>query len=99
MHGIKDVMLDINMSVCDGPLGQPCHHRRSLAEHRIQATALLQEKEDLTADQAITFANLFEQDTAKADTYMGLIHVDVQKLWVERQLVKLGFPTVSGEAS
>ena len=99
LHGIKNVMADFNLSVCNGPLGQPCHHRRSSAEHRIEATALLQQREDLTADQAITFADLFEQDMAKADTYMGLIRVDVRKLWVERQLVKLGFPTVSAEAS
>ena len=77
LHGIKDVMLDIGMLMCDGLLGQPHHHRRSSAECRIEATALLQEKEDLTTDQAITFADLFEQDTAKADTYMGLVCVDV----------------------
>ena len=53
----------------------------------------------MTADQAIAFADLFEQDTAKADTYMGLVRVDVRKLWVERQLVKLGFPTVGSEAA
>ena len=35
----------------------------------------------------------------KADTYIGLIHVDVQKFWVERKLVKLAFPTVGAEAS
>ena len=52
----------------------------------------------MTADQAITFADLFEQDTAKADTYIGLVCVDMQKLWVQRQLVKLGFPDVSSKA-
>jgi hypothetical protein len=77
LHGLKDVMADINMSMRNGPMGQPRHHRRSSAEHRIEATALLQEREDLTADQAIAFADLFEQDTAKADTYMGLVRVDV----------------------
>jgi len=51
----------------------------------------------LTTDQAIAFADLFEQDTAKADTYMGLIRVDVRKGWVERQLVKLGFPAVGSK--
>jgi hypothetical protein len=99
LHGLKDVMADINMSMRNGPMGQPRHHRRSSAERRIEATALLQEREDLTADQAIAFADLFEQDTAKADTYMGLVRVDVRKLWVERQLVKLGFPTVGSEAA
>ena len=92
-------MADFNLSMRDDPLGQPRHHRRSSVEHRIEATALLQQREDLTADQAIAFADLFEQDMAKADTYMGLIRVDVRKLWVERQLVKLGFPTVGAEAS
>ena len=51
----------------------------------------------MTTDQAIAFADLFEQDTAKADTYMGLIRVDVRKGWVERQLVKLGFPAVGSK--
>ena len=46
--------------------------------------ALLQEKEDLTTDQIIAFADLFEQTTSKADTYMALVCNDVQKLWVER---------------
>ena len=41
LHGIKDMMLDIGMSMRDGLLGQPCHHRRSSAEHRIEVTALL----------------------------------------------------------
>jgi len=85
------------MSMRNGPLGQPRHHRRSSTEHRIEATALMQEREDLTADQAIAFVDLFEQDTAKADAYMGLIRVDVQKLWIQRQLVKLGFPAISSE--
>jgi hypothetical protein len=99
LHGIKDVMADINMSMRNGSMGQPRTHRRSSAERRIEATTLLQEREDLTADQAIAFADLFEQDTAKADTYMGLVRIDVRKLWVQRQLVKLGFPTIgSGEA-
>ena len=98
LHGIKDLMEDINMSMCNGPLGQPRHHKRSSAERRIEATALMQEREDLTADQAIAFADLFEQDTTKTDTYMGLVRVDVQKLWVQRELVKLGFPTIDGEA-
>jgi len=97
LHSIKDAMTDINMSMRNGPLGQPRHHRRSSAERRIEATALMQEREDLTADQAIAFADLFVQDTAKADTYMGLIRVDVRKLWIQRQLVKLGFPAIGSE--
>ena len=43
----------------------------------IEATALLQEKKVLTADEVVAFADLFEQNTAKADTYMALIHADV----------------------
>ena len=69
-------------------------HRRSSAEHRIEATALLQQKEDLTADQIIAFADLFEQNTARANTYMALVCDDVWKLWVQKQLVELGFPIV-----
>jgi hypothetical protein len=42
----------------------------------------------------VAFADLFEQTTAKADTYMALIHDDVRKLWVQRQLVELGFPMI-----
>jgi hypothetical protein len=86
--------------MCNGPLGQPRHHRRSSAECRIEATALLQEREDLTADQIIAFADLFEQTTSKADTYMymALVHADVWELWVQRQLVDLGFPTTNTEA-
>ena len=95
LHGIKDMMAGISSSMRNGPLGQPRHHRRSSAERRIEATALLQEKEDLTADQIIAFADLFEQTTSKADTYMALIRDDVRKLWVQRQLVELGFPIVS----
>jgi hypothetical protein len=83
------MMADINTSMRDG---QPRRHRRSSAEHRIKATTLLQEREDLTADQIIAFADLFEQTTAKADTYMARVCADVRKLWVERQLVELGFP-------
>jgi len=96
LHGIKDVMANINMSMRNGSMGQPRTHRRLSAERRIEATTLLQEREDLTADQAIAFTDLFEQDTAKADTYMGLVHIDVRELWVQRQLVKLGFPAISG---
>ena len=92
------MMADINSNMHDGPIGQPCHHRRSSAERRIEATALLQEKEDLDADQIIAFAGLFKQNTAKANTYMALVRVDVQKLWVQRQLVDLGFPVVGGSA-
>jgi hypothetical protein len=96
LHGIKDMMADISTSMRNGPLGQPRHHRRSSAERRIEATTLLQQKEDLTVDQMVAFADLFEQTTAKADTYMALIRDDVRKLWVQRQLVELGFPMVGG---
>jgi hypothetical protein len=94
LHGIKDMMAGISSSMRDSLLGQPRHHRRSSAERRIEATALLQQKEDLTVDQMVAFADLFEQTTAKADTYMALIRDDVRKLWVQRQLVELGFPMV-----
>ena len=50
--------------------------------------------EDLTVNQMVSFADLFEQTTAKADTYMALIRDDVRKLWLERRLVKLVFPMV-----
>jgi hypothetical protein len=92
LHGIKDMMAGISSSMCNGSLGQPCHHWRSSAECRIEATALLQQKEDLTVDQMVAFADLFEQTMAKADTYMALVCDDVQKLWVQKQLVELGFP-------
>jgi hypothetical protein len=82
-------MAGIRTSMCNGPLGQPRHHRRSSAERRIEATALLQQKEDLTVDQMVAFADLFEQTTAKVDTYMALVRDDVRKLWVQRQLVEL----------
>jgi hypothetical protein len=48
--------------------------------------------------KSFAFADLFEQNTAKANTYMALIHVDVRKLWVQRQLVDLGFPVVGSLA-
>jgi hypothetical protein len=98
LHGIKDMMAGISSSMRNGSLGlgQPRHHRRSSAERRIEATGLLQEKEDLTVDQIVAFADLFEQNTSKADTYMALIRDDVRKLWVQKQLVELGFPTVAG---
>jgi hypothetical protein len=98
LHGIRGMMADINSNMRNGPIGQPCCHRRSSAERRIEATALLQEKEDLDADQIIAFADLFEQNTAKANTYMALIYIDVRKLWVQRQLVDLGFPVVGSSA-
>lgn len=50
--------------------------------------------EDLTVNQMVSFADLFEQTTAKADTYMALIRDDVRKLWLQRRLVKLVFPMV-----
>ena len=92
-------MAGITSSMHNGPLGQPRHHRRSSAERRIEATALLQEKEDLTVDQMVAFADLFEQTTAKADTYMALIRDDVRKLWVQKQLKELGFPMESGSGA
>ena len=98
LHGIRDLMVDINTNMREGPLGQPRRHRRSSAERRIEATARLQEKEDLSADQIIAFADLFEQTTAKADTYMALVRDDVRKLWVQRELVGLGFPAPRSEA-
>jgi hypothetical protein len=84
LHGIKDMMAGISSSMHNGPLGQPHHLRKSSTECRIEATALLQEKEDLTVDQMVAFADLFEQTTVKADTHMALICDDVQKLWVQR---------------
>ena len=93
LHGIKDMMAGISSSMRNGSLGQSRHHRRPSTERRIKATAL-QEKEDLTADQIVAFADFFEQNTSKADTYMALICDDVRKLWVQRQLVELGFPVV-----
>ena len=48
------------------------------------------------ADQIIAFADLFEQTTSKADMYMALVHEDVQKVWIQRQLVGLGFPMLGG---
>ncbi|KAF8805426.1 hypothetical protein BYT27DRAFT_7258539 [Phlegmacium glaucopus] len=68
---------------------------RSSAECRIKATALLQNTETLTAEQAIGFADLFEQNTAQADTYIALVHPDVWKLWVQKQLEQMGFPAAS----
>jgi hypothetical protein len=96
LHGIKDMMAGISSSMRNGTLGQPRQHRRSSAERRIEATALLQEKEDLTVDQIVAFADLFEQTTSKADTYMALIRDDVRKVWVQNQLAELGFPKVGG---
>ena len=95
MHGIKDVIVNLNMFMHSGSLDQPHCYRRFFVEYRIEVTALLQQREDLTTDQAIAFADIFEQDMAKADTYMELICVNVQKLWVWRELVKLGFPVCS----
>jgi hypothetical protein len=56
----------------------------------------LQGKEDLMVDQIVAFADLFEQNTSKANTYMALICDDVRKLWVQKQLVELGSPMVAG---
>ena len=84
-------MAGISSSMRDGSLGQR-RHRRSSAERRIEATTLLQQQEDLTVDQMVAFADLFEQTTARADTYMALVREDVRKHWVQKQLVELGFP-------
>ena len=47
--------------------------RRSSAERRIEATALLQKTEILMmADQMVAFADLFGQNTVKADTYISV---------------------------
>jgi hypothetical protein len=97
LRGIEDMMVDVGASIRSG-MSKTRHHRRSSAERRIEATALLQEKEDLSADQVIAFADLFEQTTAKADTYMALVREDARKLWVQRELAELGFPTVSSRA-
>ena len=98
LHGIKDMMAGISSSMRNGSLGlgQPRHLRKSSAERRIEATTILQQKEDLPVDQIVAFADLFEQNTSKADTYMALIRDDVRKLWVQKQLVDLGFPMVAG---
>ena len=99
LHGIKDMMAGISSSIQSGSLGlgqQPRHHRRSSAERRIEATTLLQGKEDLPIDQIVAFADLFEQNTSKADTYLALVRDDVRKLWINKQLVELGFPMVAG---
>lgn len=96
LHGIKNMMEGISTSMLNGTLGPPRHHRRSSSEHRIEATALLQEKEDLTVDQMVAFADLFEQNTLKADTYISLVRDDVRKVWVKKQLTDLGFPIASG---
>ena len=77
LHGIKDIMENISSNMYNGPLAQPHCHRRTSMECQIEATALLQEKKVLTADEVIAFADIFEQNTAKADTYMALIHADV----------------------
>ena len=98
LHGIRDLMVDINTNMCEGPLEQPCHHRRNSAECKIEATAHLQEKEVLSVDQIISFSDLFEQTTAKANTYMALVCHDVWKLWVQRELVELEFPAPPSEA-
>jgi hypothetical protein len=42
--------------------------------------ALLQKRKDLSGNQYIAFADLFEQTTSKANTYMALVCDDVQKL-------------------
>lgn len=46
--------------------------------------------EDLTVNQMVSFADLFEQTTAKADTYMALIRDDVRKLWLVFPMVGSG---------
>jgi hypothetical protein len=92
LHGIKNMMEGISLSMLNGTLGLPRHHRRSSSERRIEATALLQEKEDLTVDQFVAFADHFEQNTLKADTYISLVRDDVRKVWVKKQLMDLGFP-------
>jgi hypothetical protein len=98
LHGIKDMMEGISSLMCNGllGLGLPCHHRRSSMECRIKAMTPPQGKENLTVDQIVAFADLFEQNTSKADTYMALICDDVWKLWVQKELVELGFPMVAG---
>ena len=96
LHGIGDALHDFHGTMRDGPMTQPRRHRRSSAERRIEATALLQNTETLTAEEAIAFADLFEQNTARADTYMALVRADVRKLWVQKQLQQMGFP---GEGS
>jgi hypothetical protein len=93
LHGIGDALRDLHGAVRDGPLSQPPRRqRRSSAERRIEATTLLQNTETLTAEQVIAFADLFEQNTARADTYMALVRADVRKLWVQKQLTQMGFP-------
>lgn len=77
LHGIGDALCDFHGTMCKGPLAQPCHHRRSSAECRIEVTALLQNTETLTAEQAIAITDLFEQSTAQADTYTALTHLSV----------------------
>jgi hypothetical protein len=98
LHGIKDMMEGISSSMRNGSLGLglPHHHRRSSTERQIEAMTFLQGKEDLMVDQIIAFADLFKQNASKADTYMALIRDDVWKLWVQKQLVELGFPMVAG---
>jgi hypothetical protein len=83
LHGIKDMMEGISSLMHNGLLGlrPPHHHRKSFMERQIKVTTLLQGKENLMVDQIVAFADLFEQNTSNADTYMALICDDVQKLW------------------
>jgi hypothetical protein len=90
--GIKDMVMGLGMSMLEGPMLQPRHHRKNSTECRIEATTLLQQRETLTTDQVIAFADLVEQNMLKADTYMALVYDDVWKLWVQRELTDLGFP-------
>jgi hypothetical protein len=78
LHGIKDMMEGIISLMRNGLLGlrPPRHYRRSSTEHQIEATTFLQRKEDLTVDQIVAFADLFEQNTSKAnDALAGVCEV------------------------
>jgi hypothetical protein len=54
---------------------------------------LIQEQEgQLDDEQLVALIDIFQQNTGAADAYMTLKHDTLCKIWIQKHLVKLGFP-------
>jgi hypothetical protein len=67
-----------------------------LPEQCSKAIDLIQEQEgQLDDEQLVALIDIFQQNTGAADAYMTLKHDTLRKIWIQKRLVKLGFPKPS----
>jgi predicted protein tyrosine phosphatase len=98
LNGIKESLDTFNTAFRQSILAQPeCSDADTSLEHQSKAMESLQERETyLDAPHIVALLDLFQADTASADTYLAIKQDEVFLLWIERRLMKdLGFPAVS----